>query len=170
MKSNWKTISERPDYQVSNEGEVRSLKYGKIRILKPGKRAGYLFVNLSQNSEVDVRSVHQLVLEAFVGPCPAGKQAHHIDGDKSNNRLDNLKWVTPSENHECAYQDGLQVPPGERAVLQFTKDGQFVAEYKSLHEAERQTGIAWQNISACCRGERKSAGNFVWSYKDERGG
>ena len=53
-----------------------------------------------------------------------------------------------------------------KAVLQFSKDGKLIAEYSSIHEAERQTGCKNQNICNCCRGERKSTGGYIWKYKE----
>ena len=55
---------------------------------------------------------------------------------------------------------------GGRGILQFSKDGEFIAEYPSTGEAERQTGCHHQNICNCCKGERKSAGGFIWKYKE----
>ena len=51
-------------------------------------------------------------------------------------------------------------------VLQYSKSGEFIAEYPSIHEAERQTGCYQSNICSCCKGERKSAGGFIWKYKE----
>ena len=51
-------------------------------------------------------------------------------------------------------------------ILQFTKQGVFVAEYFSINEAERCTGVATSSICKCCKGELKSAGKFIWKYKD----
>ena len=53
-----------------------------------------------------------------------------------------------------------------KAVIQLSKDGEFIAEYSSIHEAERQTGCHHQSICECCKGERKSAGGFIWKYKE----
>ena len=55
---------------------------------------------------------------------------------------------------------------GVNGILQFSKNGEFIAEYPSIHEAERQTGCYQQNICKCCKGKRKSAGGFIWKYKE----
>ena len=52
-----------------------------------------------------------------------------------------------------------------KPILQFSKNGEFIAEYPSLHEASRQTGCNNSHISSCCKGERKSTGGFIWKYK-----
>ena len=53
-----------------------------------------------------------------------------------------------------------------KPILQFSKDGEFIAEYPSIMEASRQTGCNLGHICSCCRGERKSAGGFIWKYKE----
>ena len=55
---------------------------------------------------------------------------------------------------------------GVNGILQFSKDGELIAEYSSIHEAERHTGCNQGNICNCCKGERKSAGGFIWKYKE----
>ena len=84
-------------YEVSDEGQVRGLRRG--RLLSPAFVRGYPSVNLSAGSLRKARKVHQLVLEAFVGPRPPGAQARHFpDRDTNNNRLENLSWATPLAN------------------------------------------------------------------------
>ncbi len=163
----WKTIEGYPDYQISDGGEVKSFKHRKPIVLKPSHgSSGYSHVLLYQNDKRNDCNVHRLVLVAFVGKCPAGMEANHIDGSKPNNRLDNLEYVTHSENQLHAFQIGLKTPNihGEIAVEQFTKDGQFIAKHKSQSEAFRQTGAHISDISRCCLGKRKSAGGFRWEF------
>jgi hypothetical protein len=90
-------------YQVSNLGRIRN-KRGLIR--KPvgaGWKYQYLAVNLSKNDKAALHYIHRLVMFAFVGACPTDMQTNHIDGDKHNNCLENLEYVTNSENqlHRC---------------------------------------------------------------------
>ena len=87
-------------YEVSNLGNVRSLKYrghDKIQLMKPSfNHAGYLVVTLG--GERKQFRVHCLVLEAFIGLRPEGKQGCHNDSNKANCALDNLRWDTPKGN------------------------------------------------------------------------
>lgn len=84
-------------YEVSNLGEVRSAK--TKRVLKPGtQKSGHLNVFLCNNGKRKKRYVHRLVLLAFVGPPLEGQEALHIDGDATNNQLENLRWGTRQEN------------------------------------------------------------------------
>jgi hypothetical protein len=89
---------------VSTYGGVKSLKYfshtGKVGTLKQNRsKLGYLSVALYKNGKIKRLSTHRLVLEAFMGQCPNGMECAHNDGNKQNNKLKNLRWDTPSNNH-----------------------------------------------------------------------
>lgn len=75
-----------------------------------------------------------------------------------------LMWENPEfrENHSKAM---INRPDQSKLVIQYTKSGEFIAEYPSTMEAQRQTGIACQHISHCCNGKRKSCGGYVWRYR-----
>lgn len=89
------------NYAVSDFGRVVSTRSGKI--LKPiNCGSGYLRVHLPNG----LRSIHGLVLEAFVGPRPDGMQCCHNNGDKSDNRLVNLRWDTPLSNSRDKHRHG----------------------------------------------------------------
>jgi hypothetical protein len=110
MTEIWRPIAGRDGYEVSDLGRVRSVDRVLARRLRSGRivyanlkgrelkrhklRHGYLRARLGQGQAC----VHQLVLEAFVGPRPAGHQAAHGDGNPGNNVLSNLRWATPKEN------------------------------------------------------------------------
>lgn len=111
-------------YEVSSEGRVRSLTHARVtsqgvktwagKMLCPFKDSnGYLYVNLSNGKRVKKRSVHSLVLEAFVGACPDGLQCRHRDGDRTNPKLANLRWGTPLENGADRVEHGTSCK-GER--------------------------------------------------------
>ena len=96
-REDWIAVTGHPGYEVSNLGNVRSWKtYGSPapRLLAKSEHGGYHVVSLSRC----VRRVHRLVLEAFVGKRPAGLLTRHLDGNATNNCLDNLRYGTPSEN------------------------------------------------------------------------
>ena len=91
-----------------------------------------------------------------------------LDHDRLHN-----KGVPKSEATKKAMSDAMKgVPKSEahraklsKKVLQFTKSGEFIKEWPSLGEAERELGIAKSNICSCCRGKLKSVGGFIWMYK-----
>lgn len=108
MKEIWKEY--KPDYFGSTLGRIKSLKWGKEKILKmtPDKD-GYLQVTLFIEGKQKTFKVHRIVAELFI-ENPEGKPAvNHIDGDKQNNFVENLEWVTRSENMRHAYDMGLKI-------------------------------------------------------------
>lgn len=97
------------DYLVDENGTVVSTKGGEWFVMKPhATNVGYLRVKLSNGPHQRKHSVHKLVMTSFVGPVPEGKQINHKDGDKTNNTLSNLEYVTPKENIKHAHDTGLR--------------------------------------------------------------
>ena len=87
-------------YQVSNQGRVKRLyKNGKIRILKPSlDNNGYLYVTLSKNNKPKIFKLHRLIAINFI-PNPENKPCiDHINTIRTDNRVENLRWVTKKEN------------------------------------------------------------------------
>ena len=142
-------------YEVSNKGDVRSLKYGKTKILKPSDNGcGYLQIQLHKDSIRKRMLIHRLVAEAFI-PNPNNLETvNHRDENKQNNAASNLEWMTAKDN--TTYSQGCPVQMLDKAT------GEVLATFPSTAEAERVTGIG--NICHCCRGERKLAGGFKWRY------
>jgi hypothetical protein len=189
MQEIWKDIKNYEGYyQVSNLGRVKSLPkfhktnnqycsigyYSKERILKPTKKE-YARVILNKKAY----SVHRLVAEAFI-PNPNNYPIiNHKDGNKQNNKVNNLEWCTQSHNQKEAYRIGLKKPPMHNLhktgklspssipVNQFNKDNVFIKYYDGISEASRQTNILTTCICACCKGRQKTAGGFIWRYADK---
>ena len=101
-RTEWREIAgTQGNYFVSDDGQVwsRPRKNSSGGLLKIGRNShGYLVVDLSVNGKTTTRRVHRLVIEAFAGPPDDGHECRHLDGDKTNNRIDNLVWGTRSEN------------------------------------------------------------------------
>ena len=98
LKEVWKPLPNFSKYLVSNLGNVRSLYKSEETLLKPYKAKKYLKVSLSESGVRTTLKVHRLVMLAFVGVVPSGMEVRHLDGNGSNNRLDNLKYGTKKEN------------------------------------------------------------------------
>ena len=101
MTEEWKDIEGYDgDYQVSNQGRVRSLKWGKIRILKGGTNSyGYPNVALFKNRKPRWRRIGRLVAQAFLPDWDAALQVDHINGVKTEDHVENLRMVTNVENN-----------------------------------------------------------------------
>ena len=134
-------------YEISDIGGVKRVKpgrrthVGKILSACAGK-SGYKRVILSKNGEKNMFLVHHLVTNAFIGPCPDGMQRNHIDGNSMNNRLENLEYVTPSENTLHAYRTGLAVAPHGEANGASKLTEVAVHKIRRLLEEESQQAIA----------------------------
>jgi len=167
-------------YQVSNTGKIKRIgKYSNQfgytwesdRLLKPSPKDNqYLIVNLSKNGKIKQKYVHRLVAEAFI-PNPENKPTiNHKDGDRSNNHVSNLEWATYAENniHSIEVLDrDTKNSSDSKPVLQFDKQGNFIKEYPSMREAQRQTGI--YGIDKVCNRVkyRHTAGGYIWRYKED---
>ena len=154
-------------YEVSDKGRVRSLKFGKERILKQGRNnSGYLQVCLCKNGETKRCLVHRLVAQAFIHNPDNLPEVNHKDEDKENNSVQNLEWC--DRKYNVNYGTGIQRISEKKSkpVLQYTKSGEFVKEWKSMNDVQRNLGYSKGNISSCCTGRLKSAYNFIWRFKD----
>ncbi|WP_336158169.1 HNH endonuclease signature motif containing protein [Amycolatopsis sp. VC5-11] len=108
VPENWRRVPGAAGYLISDAGRLMSICGREARILRPSSnRKGYQLVKVHGLN----RSVHRLVLEAFVGPRPEGQEARHLNGNPADNRLHNLAWGTSSQNkadmvrhgtHNCA--------------------------------------------------------------------
>ena len=152
-------------YQVSDKGRVKSIGYGKERILKPANNGrGYLLVGLCKNNEKKHFLVHRIVAQAFI-PNPNNlPEVNHRDENKENNRVENLEFC--DRKYNCNYGTTKQrmIKKLSKTVLQYSKDGKFIREWKSTKDIERNLGYSHSFISACCRGKYKSGYEYIWKY------
>lgn len=170
-----------PGYVITDGGEVFSV-CGKGPYHVQTNNRGYSQVRL-QTGKGDSRgrqvfSLHRLVAEAFL-PNPLGlPEVNHKDAVKANNRCSNLEWCSPKENTDHAKRLGLykspkamtgrfnENHPGSLRIRQLTKDGEFVKEFPSIHEAGR-AGFHKGNICSVLKGRYKSTGGYKWEYVNE---
>ncbi len=168
-------------YQVSTLGRVRSFdRYVKNRMsnknIKRGKvltpctnRNGYKQLNLIINTKKKPKTIHRLVAETFISNPENKPCVNHIDGNKKNNNVKNLEWVTYSENTIHALKKGLKIPLKgmnhyKRPINQFTLDGKFVKRWESIKQVQEEWHLKSTSISACCRGKIKTSLGYKWEY------
>lgn len=153
------------DYQVSDKGRVYSKKTNIIMRQFPMK-SGYQQISLRKNGKSYKFLVHRLVLETFCPiDNPQAMEVNHISEDKADNRLENLEWVSPSQNINHG-TTRIRCGNGKRKpVLQYDLEGNFIAEYPSAREASEQTGVSHHMISHVCNGHNKTGGGYIWKFK-----
>lgn len=153
-------------YSVNSEGLVRNDISG--RILRQQIQNGYCHVTLSISKKACRFRVHRLVAEAFIENKEEKPYVNHIDGKRDNNKIENLEWVTPSENTQLSFLMGTKLPTREKRVCQYNLDGSFISEFVSLEEAARRTDSSSSKITLCCQFKRKTHNNFQWRYYEDK--
>lgn len=154
-------------YQVSNQGNVKSLFWHRKkeeRLLKLDRdRRGYVTCFLYEDGIRKQFSVHRVVAMAFIPNLDNKSQVNHINGNKADNRVENLEWCTNRENQDHASEKDLKHTV---KVLQFDRNGNLVKEWSSMAKAAKSVGVSRESIFACCNGRAKTSKNYIWKYKD----
>ena len=154
-------------YEVSDQGRVKSVGYGKDRILSPGRdKGGYLLVGLYKNGERKWYLVHRLVAQTFIPNPDNLPEVNHIDEVKTHNSVMNLEWCDKKYNNNYGTHNQRMADKKSKPVLQYTKSGELVKEWKSTRDVQRNLNYNQSNISKCCTGKLKSAYNYIWKFKD----
>ena len=161
-------------YMVSSMGRVKSLereaniRNGGIRtcserILKQTNKNGYKQVSLCKDSHMYTYLVHRLEMLAFVGERPEGMDVDHINSIRTDNRLENLRYVSRKENINNPNSNII------RPISQYTLQGEHIRNWKSAREVEEVLGFSNQSIGQCCKVIKKSAHGFQWRYLNSDG-
>ena len=175
LKTDWIPISGYLGiYEINIKGEIISVerwshyvdgrkKLLKRRRLNPGiMSSGYESVVLTKNKIGKTHTIHRLIAEHFImNNDPVNKtRVNHKNGNKTDNRIGNLEWVTPREDINHAYANNLSKTV---AVNQYDLDGNFIKHFKSIKSAAKSVGTRHSNISNCIHKlNRKTAGGFKW--------
>lgn len=157
-------------YKVSNLGRVSYLLQGHERLMcQTTNWAGYKMVSFCENGKRQQIRVHRLVAMAFVEGYQTGLVVNHIDENKSNNRWDNLEWVTDDYNRNYGSVRERQIRSRSKAVQMLDNDGNVIAEYESLTIAAQacnpKARCGW-TIGFVCDGKYQTAYGHQWQWKD----
>ena len=191
MAEEWRDIKGfEGQYQVSNMGRVRSLdrivpthhngrRLARGKVMSPCFSSGYLKVVLYRNNKYNNRLVHRLVAEAFIEPIEGKTHIDHINGVKTDNRVENLRWVTQAENNRYAHEIGLvdkeklrrhgietvkrygtATPP--KPVIR--NDG---VVFESVSAAARAIGTRQSNVSAVLIGKNHTCKGYTFKFVEQ---
>ena len=179
----WKDIDGYPNYQVSNLGNVKSkerytkqrngINLRKEKLLSPQKdHKGYLYVRLYNEIGWKYFKVHILVAKTFIPNLLNEPTVDHIDRNKLNNKVDNLRWANyiiqaNNKNKENIIKNmkilgKKSYKNRAKKVKQYDKNGNFIKEWESSRQTSIELGIIETSISNCINKISKSAGGYIW--------
>jgi hypothetical protein len=185
---NWKDIQGFEGlYQISDMGRVKSIERAvtcgkgrrvvKERIKRPGmQNKGYVVYNLFKNSKCCPRLLHALIAKHFIDNPNNYPEVNHLNGIKTDNRIENLEWVTYSMNIKHAYDTGLRKRRSPSAgklgadnhlskpIAQYDLSGNLIKEWPCSKEVWRATGLNHHCIRRCANGTVKTAYGFTWKF------
>lgn len=154
-------------YQISNNGNVRSVD--RIIIYRNGKRYKYKGVNLNKSKDTrgylqvgfnvsgvkSTHRIHRLVAMNFIDGYKSDKEVNHIDGDKNNNSVKNLEWVTSSENTKKGYDLGL-FEKARKAAAESAKGNSYRSKAVEIYVKSNEEYLIFDSA-------RNASRNFGWS-------
>lgn len=170
-------------YQVSNIGNVKCLAYNTVDVF--GRKyfkdehnlslikhqSGYIVVNLRKNGSSTVYKVHRLVAKAFIDNPDNKPTVDHIDGDKTNNNVSNLRWCTLQENKRNPNTFSKSIAATAKScksrikkVYQLDSNYNVIGKYDSAEEAAKAVNCSSVLIHRCCNIHTRTAKGYHWSY------
>lgn len=170
MIETFKVIDGYENYMVSNYGKVFCIKRGKFLILNKD-RYGYLYVNLYMNGKAKKLKVHRLVAQAFIPNSDNLDTIDHINGIKTDNRVENLQWLSSVDNSKKFHREQKteewkrnlyeKVYEVNRKPIICTETGKI---YESITQASRELNLKKSNVSKVCKGQLKSTHGLHFEY------
>lgn len=151
----WKRCDDANIYEASNEGRIRNRRTGKI-MKTHINRQGYESLQIRIDGKPVVKRVHRLVAEAFHGGKHPGLDVNHIDGNKRNNRPENLEFCTRQENTRHSYDIGLSWSHKKKKI-RIVETGE---EFDSMTECGERLGVDRSSVGRCIHGRSKTCGGY----------
>lgn len=177
LDHDWAPVPGFKDYVVSTAGRVLSYKRGGWRELQPyiGKN-GYKYLNLRKDGHTVRKNIHRIVAETFIDNPESKPAVNHIDGNKLNNNVENLEWVTYRENSRHAIEHGLTTPPdhvlGNEAcrtpIVALCLETGEEYHYPSQRAASIDLDITPPHINKVLKGDCPHAKGFVFRYEEDQ--
>ena len=159
---NMKQIPSYENYKISEYGIVYSCYIHKIKRTSL-HRQGYLMVGLTKDGIEKKWLIHRLVALTHIDNPNGYRYVNHIDGDKKNNHISNLEWVTSSENQKHAYKNGLKIASRKminNKILLDTSNGVF---YNSIREASSIIGLEQSHLAQMLRGQVRNKTTLIYA-------
>ena len=174
------------DYTIDETGNVFSIRKNKY-LKQTINRNGYCKVTLQKEKYRKMFSVHRLVAQAYLKNYSNTLQVDHINGIKTDNRVENLEMVTAKENMQKAVEIGLfdkckeiqrknaiknnlgkyhilASESAKKRVAKYDKNNNLIQVYNSITEASRKNNINITSISYSANGKRKTGGGYIWHF------
>ena len=172
-EESWKIITDYPEYKISNYGRIKyPIRKGKnpfkMRITYGGNQAdGYKTFQLKNKESKKKIAIHRLVAQEYVNNpnLENYNTVNHKDGNKQNNRFDNLEWCTRSQNTQHAYNNDLI--SGKRKIYQLDINNNIIKEWNTIKDAYETLKLSRTAINAVLSGRNKTSGGYYWCYKEE---
>lgn len=167
----WREISEnltcgKKNYWVSSKGRYKNNR-GKIIELKNHNQ--YITISFRNKDKISTHPLHRIIAFTFIDNLENKPYVNHIDGNKENNCVENLEWVTKSENTKHAHENGL-IKKNSRKINQYDKNGNFIAQFESIKLAATILKLDKSSIGHVCAKDRRgcnTCGGFIFKYADK---
>lgn len=163
----WKDIINFSNYEISSKGEVRN-KTTQYILKGRLSKSGYLQVSLKEdgNGKFKNQYIHRLVAIHFIDNPENKKEVNHINGKKTENNVENLEWVTSSENQKHRQKILGKSRTSQRKIGKFSKNGELIETFDSIIAAANNLGKSRVNIDAALQKRQKTAYGYIWEYLD----
>ena len=159
---NMKQISGYENYKISEDGIVYSSYTNSVKRTSL-HRQGYFLIGLYKDKVEKKMLVHRLVAMTYIDNPNGYKYVNHIDGDKKNNHIGNLEWVTSSDNQKHAYKNGLKIASRKTINNKIVINIENGVYYNSIKEAALVYGLGKSNLAQMLRGQVRNKTNLIYA-------